>query len=87
MKQAQEVYAHEFDARLERLTSGVRSQIQAKIRELGARLDQFPHQRLQGRSEYRLRVGDYRVIYEFDLQKNILYLITLGHRREIYKRS
>ena len=85
MKQAQEVYAHEFDGRLERLTPGVRSQIQAKIRELGARLDQFPHQRLQGRSEYRLRVGDYRVIYEFDLQKNILYLITLGHRREIYR--
>jgi mRNA interferase RelE/StbE len=85
VKQAQEVYAYEFDARFERLTPNVRKQIQAKIRELGARLDQFPHQRLQGRAEYRLRVADYRVIYEFDLQRNILYLITLGHRREIYR--
>lgn len=85
MKQAQEVYAREFDARFDRLTPNVRNQIQAKIRELGARLDQFPHQRLQGRAEYRLRVADYRVIYEFDLQRNILYLITLGHRREIYR--
>ena len=85
MKQAQEVYAQEFDARFGKLNSGIREQIQAKIRELGARLDQFPHQRLQGRSEYRLRVGDYRVIYEFDLQQNILYLLTLGNRSEIYR--
>ena len=85
MKQAQAVYAREFDVRFVKLDSRIRSQIQAKIRELGARLEQFPHQRLQGRSEYRLRVGDYRVIYEFNLSQNILYLITLGHRREIYR--
>jgi mRNA interferase RelE/StbE len=85
MKQAQEVYAREFDARWGKLDSRSREQIQTKIRELGARLDQFPHQRLQGRSEYRLRVGDYRVIYDFDLGRNILYLITLGHRREVYR--
>jgi mRNA interferase RelE/StbE len=85
VKQAQEVYAREFDVRFDKLDSRIREQIQAKIRELGTRLDQFPHQRLQGRSEYRLRVGDYRVIYDFDLAKNILYLITLGHRREVYR--
>jgi mRNA interferase RelE/StbE len=85
VKQAQEVYAREFDARFDKLDSRTRDQIQAKIRELGARLEQFPHQRLQGRSEYRLRVGDCRVIYDFDLANNILYLITLGHRREVYR--
>lgn len=40
---------------------------------------------MKGRSEYRLRAGDYRIIYDFDQQKNILYLITLGHRRDIYR--
>ncbi|MSU37416.1 MAG: hypothetical protein EXS36_20420 [Pedosphaera sp.] len=39
----------------------------------------------QGRSEFRLRVGDYRVIYEFDLGHNELSLATLGHRREVYR--
>jgi mRNA-degrading endonuclease RelE of RelBE toxin-antitoxin system len=35
--------------------------------------------------EFRLRVGDYRVIYRFDLSKNIIYLITVSHRRKIYR--
>ena len=48
-------------------------------------LEQFPHVRLQGRREFRLRVGDYRVIYEFDPARNELFLITLGHRREVYR--
>lgn len=49
-------------------------------------LEQFCHVRLQGRAEFRLRVGDYRIIYEFDLAKNELYLVTLGHRRDVYRR-
>lgn len=46
-----------------------------------------PHQRLQGRPEFKLRVGDYRVLYEFDAQLGRIYLHYVGHRREIYQRS
>jgi mRNA-degrading endonuclease RelE of RelBE toxin-antitoxin system len=56
-----------------------------KIRALGRRLDDFPHERLQGRPEFRLRVGDYRIIYVFDLVRNEISLVTLGHRREVYR--
>ena len=62
----------------------VRDLIEVKIGDLGLRLGEYPHHRLKGRSEYRLRAGDYRVIYEFDRQQNTLYLVTLGHRRDIY---
>jgi len=34
---------------------------------------------MSGRSEFRLRVGDYRIIYRFDLAWNEMELITLGH--------
>ena len=37
------------------------------------------------RIQAMLRVGDYRVIYEFNVDKNELYLITMGHRRDIYE--
>jgi mRNA interferase RelE/StbE len=53
---------------------------------MGRRLEDFPHHRLQGRSEFRLRVGDYRIIYDFDVHRNELALVTLGHRREVYLR-
>jgi mRNA interferase RelE/StbE len=34
---------------------------------------------------YRLRVGDYRVIYEVKNGQLIILVIGVGHRREIYR--
>jgi len=40
---------------------------------------------LQGRRGYfRVRVGDYRVIYSVDDGRLIVLVAALGHRREIY---
>ncbi|MCI8506840.1 MAG: type II toxin-antitoxin system RelE/ParE family toxin [Lachnospiraceae bacterium] len=38
---------------------------------------------LQGRNGYRLRVGDFRII--FDKQGNILYIEKIDSRGQIYK--
>lgn len=42
--------------------------------------------KLVGRDGYRLRVSDYRIVYS--IHENILTvkIISIGHRREIYKR-
>lgn len=53
---------------------------------MGERLSEFPHQRLQGRTEFKMRVGDYRVLYEFDARLGRIDLYYVGNRREIYKR-
>ncbi len=74
MSRATEVYAREFDSILFKLPPHVREAIESKIHQLGSRLADYPHHRLKGRTEYRLRVGDFRVIYEFDRERNILYL-------------
>lgn len=34
-------------------------------------------------SSYRFRIGDYRII--FDVIDEVLIILTLGHRREIYR--
>jgi mRNA interferase RelE/StbE len=59
--------------------------VQSKVDDMGLRLQTFPHQRLTGRQEFKLRIGDYRVLYEFDLGQGRIYLHYIGHRREIYK--
>ena len=82
---AQEIYSAEFDRIFFKFPEQVRQRLEAKISELGTNLSSFPHHRLKGSSDCRLRVGDYRVIYNFDLQKNRLYLVTVGNRREIYR--
>ena len=41
--------------------------------------------KLRGTSSYRIRVGDYRIIYHPDPANQIIRLLAVGHRREIYR--
>ena len=41
--------------------------------------------RLTGRNEWKLRVGDYRVIVRLNISKKRIFVVTLGHRKTIYK--
>ena len=41
--------------------------------------------KLKGRKGYRIRVGDYRVIYEIFDDVLLIDIIDLGHRKEIYE--
>ena len=40
---------------------------------------------LNGVDGYRLRVGDYRVIYRINKVNLIIRIINIGHRQEVYK--
>ena len=46
-----------------------------------------PHgyKKLKGEDAYRIRVGDYRIIYEIDDGKIIVTVVSVGHRKDIYK--
>jgi mRNA interferase RelE/StbE len=41
--------------------------------------------KLQGRDGYRIRVGDYRIIYKIEDDVLIVLVIDVGHRRDIYE--
>jgi mRNA interferase RelE/StbE len=84
---ALQIWSPTFSKAFDDLPSGFRETVQHKIDEMGTRLESFPHKRLQGRPEFKLRVGDYRVLYEFDLKLGRIYLHYIGNRRNIYKRS
>jgi len=34
---------------------------------------------------YRLRVGDYRIIYALQDKKLVVLIVKIGHRREVYR--
>ncbi len=47
-----------------------------------------PHhffERLTGRKDYKLRIGDYRVIADIDDNKKKIEVTLIGHRKNIYK--
>ena len=35
---------------------------------------------------YRLRAGDYRIIYQIDDDRLTVLVVRVGHRREIYRK-
>ena len=41
--------------------------------------------KLTGRQGYRVRVGDYRILYDVVEQQLIIRVFQLGHRRDVYR--
>lgn len=42
-------------------------------------------ERLVGREDYKLRVGDYRIIVDIDASVGTITVTQIGHRSKIYK--
>jgi mRNA interferase RelE/StbE len=40
---------------------------------------------LAAREGWRIRAGDYRVIYEIDDESLVVTIIHIGHRRDVYR--
>ncbi|WP_354430115.1 type II toxin-antitoxin system RelE/ParE family toxin [Mucilaginibacter sp. UYP27] len=43
------------------------------------------YRKLAGREGYRIRAGNYRIIYSIIDDELIINVITLGHRKDVYK--
>lgn len=43
------------------------------------------YKKLKGEDAYRIRVGDYRIIYEINDDRIIVIVVSVGHRKDIYK--
>jgi len=39
-----------------------------------------------GAGEWRVRTGDYRIIYQIGENRLVVLVLNVGHRREIYQR-
>lgn len=42
------------------------------------------YKKLSGRPGYRIRIGDYRVIYNIEDKILTVFVIDIGHRKDIY---
>ena len=42
--------------------------------------------KLKGRDGYRIRTGDYRILYTVENEILTIAIVAIGHRREIYKK-
>jgi mRNA interferase RelE/StbE len=70
---------------LSKLPDAVATRIEEKLLELEHDPRPPGCKKLRGRDAWRIRIGDYRAIYEIDDDRLIVTVITIGHRREVYE--
>jgi mRNA interferase RelE/StbE len=70
---------------LSRIAAQDRERISTAIRRLAD--EPRPHgvKKLSGRDAWRIRVGDYRVLYEIHDDRLLILVVNVSHRREIYR--
>lgn len=79
------IFARTAEKELARLSSETQLRLGRAIRSLEN--DPIPAQvkRLKGRTEFRLRVGDYRVLYAVEHENHLVTISAIGHRRDVYR--
>jgi mRNA interferase RelE/StbE len=64
-----------------------RQRIVARILALSDDPRPFGVEKLSGSSEkYRIRQGDYRVIFEIEDDAALITIVKIGHRKDIYRK-
>ena len=43
-------------------------------------------ERLAGREEYKLRIGDYRIIVDLEPHNKVIRILIIGHRKNVYQK-
>jgi mRNA interferase RelE/StbE len=69
-----------------RLHGRIRDRIQAAIDGLAHNPRPSGVMKLAGRDDYRVRVGDYRIVYAVDDDDRLVIVARIAHRREVYRR-
>ena len=81
-------YRVEFRPAAARQLRKIEPQARDRLRGAIALLAEDPRppasRQLRGRPGWRVRVGDYRIIYTIEDGLLVVVVITIGHRREVY---
>ena len=77
----------EAERDLEQLDKPVARRIRKRIQWLADHFEQVTPEPLSGplKDLYKLRVGDYRVLYDILRQERVLAVHRIRHRREVYR--
>lgn len=76
------LYEKEALKELDKLEPSISRRIVKKIEEMGENPSSCDIKKLKASNDYRLRLGDYRIIFIFD--KNSIKILKIGHRKNVY---
>ncbi len=80
------VFTSSVDKQLKKLAKSAQKLIIEKIKQLDTTKPNNNVKKLVGMNDlYRLRIGDYRVIYQIRNEELIVLVLKIGHRKDIYR--
>lgn len=72
---------------LRKLPKLIQKRIVDKLTDIENSLPPSSETKLKGNNPFhRIRIGDYRIIYEIQNEILVILVIKIGHRKDIYKR-
>lgn len=69
---------------IEKLPKIVLKRVIEKIQSLGIEPRPSGCKKLSSDEKYRIRVGNYRILYTIEDDKLVIYVVKIGHRKDIY---
>lgn len=70
---------------LDSIPSNYLQRIMERIAALTENPRPFGCEKLSGQEKYRIRQGDYRIIYSIQDSQLTVWVVKVGHRREVYR--
>ena len=67
------------------LPSAARNRVREKILALEDNSKPFGSKKLRQTDYYRLRTGDYRIVYSVNDEKKVVTVLSIAHRKEVYR--
>lgn len=78
------IYSETAAKQLKKLPKDIQERVIIALERLRIRPESCDIKKLVGMPGYRFRVGDYRVIFDMEKDKLLIFVLELGHRRNIY---
>jgi mRNA interferase RelE/StbE len=70
---------------LDRLPTDISDRVLDRLAALETNPRPADVKKLKGRSAWRIRIGDYRAIYEINDRSRQIIVVTVAHRRNVYR--
>jgi mRNA interferase RelE/StbE len=84
-----QTYQLEIDKRVQKDLESLSTEIQDRVLERLESLTANPFApgtiKLKGEDLYRVRVGDYRIIFDVDTKARVVIVLAIAHRSQAYR--
>ena len=79
------IVAEKLEKQLKKISNKIAKKIMMKIEDLSNNPRPHDVKKLKGKNLYRIRQGQYRIVYKIEDNVLLILIVDIAHRKEIYR--